>query len=92
MAVTVARAEENRAVAAEAYKFTTAQTAVAFRCECMHPLCSEVVILTLEEYEVEMVDPACAVVAASHAEVDERAIVKRTSRFCVVEEGSFAYD
>lgn len=62
---------------------------MAFRCECMHPLCSEVVVLTLEEYEDLTADPAHAVVAVSHADVDERAAIKRTSRFAVVEEGSF---
>jgi hypothetical protein len=92
MAAAVARADENRALAGEAYKFTTPETAVAFRCECMHPLCSEVVVLTLEEYEIETADPARAVVAASHADVDARTVVKRTSRFSVVEAGSFAGD
>src|SRR5437763_17087702 len=85
----IARADENRALVAEAYKITTSQTALALRCECMHPLCTEVVVLTLEEYENTTADPARAVVAVSHGDVDERTIVKRTSRFSVVEEGLF---
>jgi hypothetical protein len=55
----------------------------------MHRLCSEVVVLTLEEYENMTADPAQAIVAVSHADVDEREVVKRTSRFSVVEEGLF---
>jgi hypothetical protein len=89
LAAAAARADENRALATEAYKFTTQQTAIAFRCECMHPFCSEVVVLTLEEYENVTAEPAHAIVAPAHADVDERAVVKRTSRFSVVEEGSF---
>jgi hypothetical protein len=89
LAAAIARADENRALVAEAYKITTPQTALALRCECMHRLCSEVVVLTLEEYEDITADPAQAVVAVSHGDVDERAIVKRTSRFSVVEEGLF---
>jgi hypothetical protein len=89
LAAAIARADENRALVAEAYKITTPQTALALRCECMHPLCSEVVVLSLEEYEDIAADPAQAVVAVSHGDVDERAIVKRTSRFAVVEEGLF---
>jgi len=85
----IGRADENRALATEAYKITSPQTALALKCECMHRLCSEVVVLTLEEYEAITVDPARAVVAVSHADVDERAVVKRTSRFSVVEEGLF---
>ena len=91
LAAAIARADENRALVAEAYKFTTPQTALALRCECMHRLCSEVVVLTLEEYEAIAADPAQAVVAVSHGAVDERAIVKRTSRFSLVEEGLFEH-
>src|SRR5436305_15216054 len=85
----IARADENRALVAEAYKITSPQTAHTLRCECMHRLCTEVVVLTLEEYENVTADPAQAVVGRSHAEVDEREVAKRTSRFSVVEEGSF---
>ena len=85
----IARADENRALATEAYKITSPQTALALRCECMHRLCTEVVVLTLEEYEEIAADPAQAVAALSHADVDERYVVKRTSRFSVVEEGLF---
>jgi hypothetical protein len=83
----IARADENRALVAEAYKIMTPQTALALRCECMHRLCTEVVVLALEEYEDIAADPARAVVAPSHADVDEREVLKRTSRFSVVEEG-----
>jgi hypothetical protein len=55
----------------------------------MHRLCSEVDVLTLEEYENMTADPAQANVAVSHADVDEREVVKRTGRFSVVEEGLF---
>src|SRR5205823_13637551 len=89
LAAPTARADENRALVAEAYKITTPQTALALRCECMHRLCTEVVVVTLEEYENITADPARAVVAVSHGAVDERSIVKRTSRFSVVEEGLF---
>ena len=89
LAAAIARADENRALVAEAYKITTPQTALALRCECMHRLCTEVVVVTLEEYENITADPARAVVAVSHGAVDERSIVKRTSRFSVVEEGLF---
>ena len=85
----IARADENRALVTEAYKITSPQTALTLRCECMHRLCTEIVVLTLEEYENITADPARAVVAASHGNVDERTIVKRTSRFSVVEEGLF---
>jgi hypothetical protein len=83
----IARADENRALVAEAYKIMSPQTALALRCECMHRLCTEVVVLTLEEYEEIAADPAQAVVAVSHADVDDRDVVKRTSRFSVVDEG-----
>ena len=83
----IARADENRALVAEAYKITSPQTALTLRCECMHRLCTEVVVLALEEYEEITADPALAVVAVSHAGVDDRDVVKRTSRFSVVEEG-----
>jgi len=82
----IARADENRALVAEAYKITSPQTALALRCECMHRLCTEVVVLALEEYEEITADPAQAVVALSHSGVDDRDVVKRTSRFSVVEE------
>ena len=85
----IARADENRALVTEAYKITSPQTALTLRCECMHRLCTEVVVLTLEEYEDITADPAQAVVSPSHADVDEREVVKRTSRFSVVEEGLF---
>jgi hypothetical protein len=85
----IARADENRALVTEAYKITSPQTALTLRCECMHRLCTEAVVLTLEEYEDITADPAQAVVAPSHADVDEREVVKRTSRFSVVEEGLF---
>src|SRR3982750_1112746 len=83
----IARADENRALATEAYKITSPQTALTLRCECMHRLCTEVVVLALEEYEDIRADPAQAVVAVSHAGFDDRDVVKRTSRFSVVEEG-----
>ena len=89
LAAAIARADENRDLVAESYKITTPQTALALRCECMHRLCTEVVVLTLEEYEEIAADPAQAVAALSHADVDERYVVKRTSRFSVVEEGLF---
>src|SRR3982750_1130340 len=85
----IARADENRALATEAYKITSPQTALALRCECMHRLCTEVVVLTLEEYEQIAADPAQAVVAVAHGGGDERAMIRRTSRFSVVEEGLF---
>src|SRR2546423_13660560 len=47
----IARADENRALVTEAYQITSPQTALTLRCECMHRLCTEVVVLTLEEYE-----------------------------------------
>src|SRR6184192_4015325 len=75
----IARADENRALVTEAYKITSPQTALTLRCECMHRLCTEVVVLTLEEYEDMTADPAQAVVAPSHADVDERGVVKRTA-------------
>ena len=87
LAAAIARADENRALVAEAYKFTSPQTALSLRCECMHRLCTEVVVLTLEEYEDIAADPAQAVVSVTHGDVDARATVKRTSRFSVVEEG-----
>src|SRR5216110_3879988 len=83
----IARADENRALVTEAYKITSPQTALTLRCECMHRLCTEVVVLTLEEYEDITADPAQAVVVPLHADVDEREVVKRTSRFSLVEEG-----
>src|SRR5437588_12843802 len=89
LAAAIARADENRDLVAESYKITSPQTALTLRCECMHRLCTEVVVLTLEEYEDITADPGQAVVAPSHADVDEREVVKRTSRFSVVEEGLF---
>ena len=50
----IARADENRALVTEAYKITSPQTALTLRCECMHRLCTEVVALTLEEYEEQL--------------------------------------
>src|SRR2546421_13025945 len=77
----IARADEDHALVTEAYKITSPQTALTLRCECMHRLCTEVVVLTLEEYEDITADPAQADAAPPHADVDQREACKRTSPF-----------
>lgn len=62
---------------------------LAFRCECQHPLCREVVVLTLAEYD-DATARSGVVVTPSHADVDGRDLVHRTSRFCVLEEAAVA--
>jgi hypothetical protein len=66
-----------------------ARTVLAFRCECEHPLCRDVVVLTLAEYGGATAGRG-AVVTLDHAEVDGRDVVERTSRFCIVEEARVA--
>jgi hypothetical protein len=63
--------------------------ALAFRCECEHPFCRDVVVLTLAEYDAATADSG-AVVTPQHADVDRRDVVERTSRFCVLEEARVA--
>jgi hypothetical protein len=64
-------------------------TVLAFRCECEHPLCRDFVVLTLAEYDAATAR-AGAVVTPLHADVDNRNVVERTSRFCIVEEARVA--
>jgi hypothetical protein len=66
-----------------------ARTVLAFRCECRHPLCRDVVVLTLAEYDGATAGLG-AVVTLGHAKVDGRDVVERTSRFCIVEEARVA--
>jgi hypothetical protein len=62
---------------------------LAFRCECAHPFCRDVVVLSLAEYD-DATAHSGAVVTPGHAGVDGRDVVKRTSRFCIVEEARVA--
>jgi hypothetical protein len=63
--------------------------ALTFRCECEHPLCRDVIVLTLAEYDAATARGG-AVVTPLHADVDDRNVVERTSRFCVVDEARVA--
>jgi hypothetical protein len=63
--------------------------ALAFRCECTHPLCRDFVVLTLAEYDAATARGG-GVVTPLHADVDGRDVVERTSRFCVVDEARVA--
>jgi hypothetical protein len=65
------------------------RTALAFRCECAHPFCRDVVVLTLAEYD-DATARSGSVVSPLHADVDGRHVVERTSRFCVLEEAPVA--
>lgn len=83
------RSRENRALCFHARELMESHAVLAFRCECEHPFCRDVVVLTLAEYETATAH-AGAVVTPLHADVDSRNIIERTSRFCVVEEARVA--
>jgi hypothetical protein len=83
------RSRENRALCFHARELMEPRTALAFRCECEHPFCRDVVVLTLAEYD-DATAHSGAVVSPLHADVDGRDVVERTSRFCVVEESRVA--
>jgi hypothetical protein len=83
------RSRENRALSFHARDLMEPRTVLAFRCECGDPLCRDVVVLTLAEYDAATAR-AGAVVTPLHADVDGRDVVERTSRFCVVEEARVA--
>jgi hypothetical protein len=83
------RARENRALCSHAHTLMDAGTVLAFRCECKHPLCRDVVVLTLAEYDGATAGVG-AVVTLGHATVDGRDVVERTSRFYIVEEARVA--
>jgi hypothetical protein len=82
------RVGENRALSNEARRVCEPQAVLTFKCECEHPLCTEFVVLTLEEYEGVRANPDRAVIALLHAGVDQRSLVERTSRFCIVQGSS----
>jgi hypothetical protein len=83
------RTRENRALCSQARRMMEAETVLAFRCECRHPFCRDVVVLTLAEY-TNATAGLGAVVTQSHAAVDGRDVIERTSRFCIVEEARVA--
>jgi hypothetical protein len=89
IAPSVERRRENRALWSHARALMEPRAVLAFRCECEHPFCRDFVVLTLSEYD-EATAGVRAVVAPSHADVDERVTVERTSRFCVVDEARVA--
>jgi hypothetical protein len=75
---------ENLLLSAHAQTLMGPRTVLAFRCECEHPLCSDVVALALDEYATATASCARAVVTLGHAEVDTRPVVERTDRYCTV--------
>jgi hypothetical protein len=79
------RRRENRALCTHARTVMDARAVLAFRCECDQPLCREVVVLTLAEYDARTAGSR-AVVAHGHAEADARDVVERARDFCIVEE------
>jgi hypothetical protein len=83
------RRSENRDLYSHASRTMDGDTVLALRCECKHPFCGDVVILTLTEY-AEATASLGAVVTLGHANVDGRDVIKRTSRFCIVEEARVA--
>jgi hypothetical protein len=83
------RRRENRALCSHAHALMESRAVLAFRCECEHPLCRDVVVLTLAEYDAAT-DGLRAVVTLDHADVDSRDVVERTSRFYIVEEARVA--
>jgi hypothetical protein len=83
------RSRENRALCFHARELMEPRAVLAFRCECEHPLCCDVVVLTLAEYDAATARDG-AVVTPLHADVDSRDVIERTSRFCVVEEARVA--
>ena len=84
------RSRENRLLCFHARELMEPRTVLAFRCECEHPFCSDVVVLTLAEYDAATAR-AGAVVTPLHADVDRRDVVERTSRFCIVVEARVAF-
>lgn len=88
-APTAERSRENRALCFHARELMEPRTVLTFRCECAHPLCRDVVVLTLAEYDAATARGG-AVVTPLHADADEQRIVERTGRFCIVEEARVA--
>lgn len=83
------RTRENRALCNRAHTLMAPQTVLAFRCECQHALCRDVLAMTLFEYDAATAGLR-AIVALGHADVDRRDVVERTTRFCIVEEARLA--
>jgi hypothetical protein len=79
------RTRENVALCTRAHTLMAPEAVLTFRCECEHPLCRDFVVLSLAEYEGATTGSR-AVVTPLHGDVDGRSVVKRTSRFCIVEE------
>jgi hypothetical protein len=88
-AASAERSRENRALCFHARKLMEPGAALAFRCECEHPLCRDTVVLTLAEYDAATARSG-VVVTPGHADVDGRDVIERTSRFCIVEEARAA--
>jgi hypothetical protein len=79
------RKRENRALCTHARTLMEGRAVLAFRCECDQPLCGEVVLLSLAEYDA-VTAGSRSVVAVGHAASDTRGVVERTNGFCIVEE------
>jgi hypothetical protein len=85
MPSSAARMRENAALCTRAKTLMAPEAVLTFRCECEHPLCRDFVVLSLAEYDGATTGSR-AVVTPLHGDVDGRSVVKRTSRFCIVEE------
>jgi hypothetical protein len=83
------RSRENRALCFHARELMEPGTVLTFRCECEHPFCRDHLVLTLAEYDAATAHGG-AVVTPLHADVDDRNVIERTSRFCIVEEARVA--
>jgi hypothetical protein len=61
------------------------ESPVSFRCECARLGCSEIIELSLREYEEVRANPRRFIVLPGHERLDVEAVVERRSGYFVVE-------